>query len=203
MGITCWALFNATIFALTATRFKRRTIYLICTISLLVIFTAWTIASARYSISGDQASSRAVIAPCYNIAYNALTYSTHSIAILCDSRLYVWISTAFLVELFPFKVRAKGISVFQWFSRAAGFFNALVNPIGISNAGWKYYISYCIFLLFEVGFVYFLFPETYGRTLEELAFLYEDDKVVEQKRRVEEEIHHDEKVDDAHDASEE
>ncbi|KAG6825163.1 hypothetical protein H0H87_010130 [Tephrocybe sp. NHM501043] len=189
LGITCWGFVNASIFALTATRFKRRTIYLTCTISLLTVFTAWTIASARYSISGDQASSRAVIAfiflysPCYNIAYNALTYT-------------------FLVELFPFKVRAKGISVFQWFSRAAGFFNQFVNPIGIANAGWKYYISYCIFLLFEVTFVYFLFPETHGRTLEELAFLYEDDKVVEQKKRVEEEIHHDEKVNDAYDSSE-
>ncbi|KAG6859180.1 hypothetical protein C0991_001158, partial [Blastosporella zonata] len=124
----------------------------------------------------------------------------------------------FLVELFPYKVRAKGISVFQVFSRSAGFFNQFVNPIGIANAGWKYYISYCIFLLFEVLFVYFLFPETQGRTLEELAFcaymftlfydialtkftpqVYEDDKVVEQKRRVEEEIHHDGK--DVHDAS--
>ena len=36
--------------------------------------------------------------------------------------------------------------------------------------GWKYYISYCIFLLFEVVFVYFIFPETSGRSLEELAF---------------------------------
>ncbi|KAG6836484.1 hypothetical protein H0H93_007583 [Arthromyces matolae] len=95
----------------------------------------------------------------------------------------------FLVELFPFQARAKGISVFQFFSRGAGFFNQFVNPIGIANAGWKYYISYCIFLLFEVIFVYFLFPETHGHTLEELAFLYEDDKVVEQKKRVEKEIH--------------
>jgi len=181
LGITCWGFVNATVFALTSSRFKRRTIYLICTSSMLAVFTAWTIASARYNLTGSQASSRAVIAfiflysPCYNIAYNALTYT-------------------FLVELFPFEVRAKGLSVFQWFSRAAGFFNQFVNPIGIANAGWKYYISYCIFLLFEVIFVYFLFPETHGRTLEELAFLYEDDKVVEQKKRVEEEI----QLEDAH-----
>ncbi|KAG5723414.1 hypothetical protein E4T56_gene2261 [Termitomyces sp. T112] len=103
------------------------------------------------------------------MAHNALTYP-------------------YLVEIFPFEVRAKGLSVFQWFSRAALFFNQFINPIGIANAGWKYYISYCIFLLFEVFFVYFLFPETHGRTLEELTFLYEDDKVVEQKRRVDEEI---------------
>ncbi|KAG5730071.1 Lactose permease, partial [Termitomyces sp. T112] len=179
LGITCWGFVNATFFALISSRFKRRIVYLTCTISLLMVFTAWTIASARYAITGTQASSRAVIAfiflysPCYNMAYNALTYT-------------------FLVELFPFEVRAKGISVFQWFSRAAGFFNQFVNPIGIANAGWKYYISYCVFLLFEVIFVYFLFPETHGRTLEELAFLYESDKVIEQKRRVEEEIYENE-----------
>ncbi|KAG6841297.1 hypothetical protein C0991_012467 [Blastosporella zonata] len=145
LGITCWGFLNATIFALTSSRFKRRTIYLVR--SQCVLFGA-----------------------------------VHDLVLM---RL---ISTAFLVELFPYKVRAKGLSVFTWFSRAALFFNQFVNPIGIANAGWKYYISYCIFLLFEVVFVYFLFPETQGRTLEELAFLYEDDKVLEQRRCVEENI---------------
>lgn len=81
------------------------------------------------------------------------------------------------------------------------------------KSGWKYYISYCVFLAIEVVFVYFLFPETQGRTLEELAFreriyylfsyvcltwvtslsVYEDDKIIEQKKRVEEEIQMDER----------
>ena len=94
---------------------------------------------------------------------------------------------AYLVELFPFHARAKGIAVFQWWGRAAGFFNQFVNPIGINSwgmcilfafigaaqqvsTGWKYYIGYCIFLLFEIAFVYFFFPETANRSLEELAF---------------------------------
>ncbi|KAF8165914.1 general substrate transporter [Crassisporium funariophilum] len=173
---TCWGFLNATFLALTVTKNKRRTMYLACTISLLVVFTAWTVASARYAIDNtDQAASRAVIAfiflysPCYNMAFNALTYT-------------------FLVELFPFHVRAKGISIFQWWGRMAGFFNQFVNPIGIANAGWKYYISYCVFLAFEVVFVFFLFPETGQRSLEELAFLYEGDELLEQKKRVEKEI---------------
>jgi len=62
---------------------------------------------------------------------------------------------------------------------------------------WKYYISYCVFLAFEVVFVYFLFPETAHRTLEELAFLYEGDQVREQKKRVEEEIQLDERPSEA------
>jgi hypothetical protein len=48
--------------------------------------------------------------------------------------------SAFLVEIFPFHIRAKGMSVFQWWSRAALFFNQFVNPIGIANIGWKFYI---------------------------------------------------------------
>jgi hypothetical protein len=46
------------------------------------------------------------------------------------------------VELFPFHVRAKGITFFQWFGRGAGFFNQFVNPIGLKNSGWKYYIRF-------------------------------------------------------------
>ncbi|KAI0092120.1 hexose transporter [Irpex rosettiformis] len=178
LALTCWGFINATTLALTVPRMKRRTAYLIGTVSLLLIFTGWTIASARYSITKGQASSRAVIAfiflysPAYNIGYNALTYT-------------------FLVELFPFHVRAKGIAIFQWWGRCAGFFNQFVNPIGIQNAGWKYYISYCIFLAFEVVFVYFLFPETSGKSLEELAFLFEEKAQEQHLERVEKEIQED------------
>lgn len=94
---------------------------------------------------------------------------------------------AFLVELFPFHSRAKGITFFQWWGRMASFFNQFVNPIGLAHSGWRYYIryryptqsffvfnefwnSYVVWLAFEIVFVYFLFPETAGRTLEELAF---------------------------------
>jgi len=177
---TCWGFLNATILALTVSRYSRRAMYLTCSISILLIFIGWTIASAQYQITNSKASSRAVIAfiflysPAYNVAYNALTYT-------------------FLVELFPFHVRAKGITVFQWFSRAAGFFNQFVNPIGIENAGWKYYISYCVWLVFEVAFIWFLFPETAHRTLEELAFLYEGDARQEQQKRIENEMHADER----------
>ena len=40
----------------------------------------------------------------------------------------------------------------------------------MKNVGWKYLISYCVWLAFELIIVYLFFPETAGRTLEELAF---------------------------------
>ncbi|KAF8901107.1 hexose transporter [Mucidula mucida] len=175
LALTCWGFVNATFFALTASRFNRRTVYLIGTLAILLLFTGWTVASSNYAMTSSDASSRAVIAfiflysPAYNVCFNALTYP-------------------YLVEVFPYHVRAKGIAVFQWFGRMAAFFNQFVNPIGLANAGWKYYISYCVWIAVELLLIYFLFPETAHKTLEELSFLYETDIQKEQVKRVEEDL---------------
>lgn len=46
-------------------------------------------------------------------------------------------------------MRAKGTVVVQTFSRFASFFNQFVNPIGLANIGWKYYIVYTVWLAIE------------------------------------------------------
>lgn len=61
--------------------------------------------------------------------------------------------TAFLVELFPFAQRAKGITIFQFFGRGAGFFTTFVNPIGLENIKWKWLVTYCCWLAFEIVFI--------------------------------------------------
>lgn len=83
----------------------------------------------------------------------------------------------YLVELFPYQQRAKGIAVEQLTVRFAVFFNTYINPIALDSIGWKYYIFYCVWILIEIATVYFLFPETYNRTLEELSFMFESDEI--------------------------
>lgn len=75
-----------------------------------------------------------------------------------------------MVEVWPYMERSRGIAVFQLFGRLAGFFTTFVNPIGLENIAWKWLIVYVAWLTYEVVFVWFLFPETANRTLEELAF---------------------------------
>jgi hypothetical protein len=41
---------------------------------------------------------------------------------------------------------------------------------------WKYLIVYVVWLCLEVVFIYFLFPETFGKSLEELTFLFDDEQ---------------------------
>lgn len=59
---------------------------------------------------------------------------------------------------------------------SAAVFGSAVNPIGLANLDWKYLLVYVAWLCVEVIFIYFLFPETYGKTLEELTFLFESEK---------------------------
>jgi hypothetical protein len=77
---------------------------------------------------------------------------------------------AFLVELFPYAQRARGIAIFQFFGKAAQFFGTNVNPIGMGSIGWKYLLVYCCWIACEAVLIFFLWPETSGRSLEELAF---------------------------------
>ncbi len=39
-------------------------------------------------------------------------------------------AAAFLVELFPYAQRARGIAIFQFFGKAAQFFGTNINPLG-------------------------------------------------------------------------
>ena len=68
-------------FSLLVRRFPRRKMYLICATSLLCCYVAWTVAVHRYTATKNIEPARLTIAiiflyqACYNISYNALTYS--------------------------------------------------------------------------------------------------------------------------------
>ncbi|KAF2462802.1 general substrate transporter [Lindgomyces ingoldianus] len=168
VGYACWSLITGGAVALVVTRFKRRSLYMLCTLSLLCVYTGWTISMQKATLGEKNkhhnkgasiASAFFIFAyqPCYNIGFNALTYT-------------------YMVEIWPYTERSRGIAVFQLFGRLAGFFTTFVNPIGLRNISWKWLIVYCCWLAYEVVFVWFIFPETAGRTLEELAFLFEDEE---------------------------
>ncbi|KAF2744761.1 hexose transporter-like protein [Sporormia fimetaria CBS 119925] len=170
VGLNAWNLITAVIISLLVRRFPRRVMYMTCTVSLLCCYVGWTVSMQQSLAHGGSTAVTVTIlflflySPCYNIGYNALTYT-------------------YLVELFPFAQRAKGITIFQFFGRSAGFFTTFVNPIGLDTIKWKWLITYCCWLAFENVFVYFMFPETYGRTLEELAFLFEDRSLADQQTK--------------------
>lgn len=49
----------------------------------------------------------------------------------------------------------------------------LVNPIGLQHLAWKFYFVYIAILIIECLCIWFLFVETKGPTLEEIARLFD------------------------------
>jgi MFS family permease len=58
---TCWGFINAVPIALIAPRFPRRRMFLICTIGTAVVYTVWTIASARAEIENSTTAAIPVL----------------------------------------------------------------------------------------------------------------------------------------------
>ncbi|KAI5306314.1 hypothetical protein KEM56_001444 [Ascosphaera pollenicola] len=54
-----------------------------------------------------------------------------------------------------------------------GAFNTYVNPIGLDAIDWKYYFVYVAWIIVEFVVVYFLFIETKGPSLEQIAVLFD------------------------------
>lgn len=50
-----------------------------------------------------------------------------------------------------------------------------VNPIGLQHLQWRFYFVYIAILIIECLCIYFLFVETKGPTLEEIARLFDGD----------------------------
>ncbi|KAI8069224.1 general substrate transporter [Gongronella butleri] len=85
-----------------------------------------------------------------------------------------WLTVPWLypTEIYPTKVRAKGgaWSVVGW-----SIGNALVmeiTPPAIANIGWLTFIIFAIFNAVSIPIIWAFYPETAGRTLEELDVLF-------------------------------
>lgn len=81
VGLNSWNLFNAVLISLLVRRFPRRKMYLTCATALLCCYVGWTVAMQQFLDGGGTAAAKVTIffifaySPCYNIGYNALTYS--------------------------------------------------------------------------------------------------------------------------------
>ncbi|KAF7556060.1 hypothetical protein G7Z17_g1761 [Cylindrodendrum hubeiense] len=162
-GISTWAWIVGIVSAVITARFRRRPVLLFGTSAMLVTFIGWTIAQARYDITGSRAAGNAVIAMIF--LFNA-----------AGSFAWLYMVVSYPIEISPYIYRARLWAFTTFCIAMSGFFNQYVNPIGLENSGWKYYIYYDVWIGCELVIIYFLFPETGGRTLEEIAVVFDGER---------------------------
>lgn len=163
LGLSCWNLITGVTGAFLAHILPRRRQYLISYVGMTVMFACWTGASATYA--NDHTNHSAAIGV---VALIFIYYAFYN--------LMMPLTYIFICEVFPFIQRSKGVAITQFFSRGGSSFNQFVNPIGLQDIQWKYYIVYVVWLAIETATIFFVYPETKGPSLEEVAVVMEGDK---------------------------
>ncbi|KAB2577234.1 Lactose permease [Lasiodiplodia theobromae] len=158
--------------AILVDRLGRRPLFIWSGIGMLVSYIVWTACSAVNNDSGNKPAGIVVVVCLfafyfhYDIAYTPLLMS-------------------YPTELWPYSLRSKGISCELLAIYISLVIAAFVNPIGMENIGWRYYIVFCCFLTVFLGVTYVFFPETKGRSLEEVAELFDGPGAVPNVQKIE------------------
>ncbi|KAL4943967.1 hypothetical protein BDV06DRAFT_234082 [Aspergillus oleicola] len=172
-----WNLILSAVGALLVDRAGRRPLFLTSASIMLVSYIIITGLSGGFASTGSASTGTAVI------PFLFIYFAGYDIAL---TPLLV----AYPCEIWPFTLRSRGLSV-AWLSAiGALIFNTFVNPIALSAIGWKYYFVFCAILICYGLTAYFVYPETRGYSLENMALLFDadsapltrDKKVSEQTR---------------------
>ncbi|KAK5136540.1 hypothetical protein LTR08_002884 [Meristemomyces frigidus] len=157
-----WSFLVAIGFSFLVDKLGRKKLFMIAAVGMLLSFSVWTGCSAVYAQSGNSSAGSAVIAMVF-LFYLAAGFA------------WPGLTVAYVSEILPYNIRAKGLAIGFAITSSSSVVNQYVNPIGLKDITWKFYFVYIVILIIECLCIWFLFVETKGPTLEEIARLFDGD----------------------------
>lgn len=86
------------------------------------------------------------------------------------------VSWTYPAELYPLRVRGKAVALSTSANWAFNFALAYFVPPAFATITWKAYLLFAVFCFVMFWHVFFCFPETANKTLEEVADIFDDTK---------------------------
>lgn len=86
------------------------------------------------------------------------------------------VSWTYPAELYPLRVRGKAVALATSANWAFNFALAYFVPPAFATITWKTYVVFAVFCFTMFWHVFFFFPETANKTLEEVADIFDDTK---------------------------
>lgn len=164
VSLQIWNLILSAAGAVASERYGRRILWLLSTATMLLCLSITTIVAALFTEEHIAGAGIAVVPMLF------LFFAGFDIAY---SPLFI----AYPAEILPFQLRAKGLAVTLSTDAIACFFNQYVNPVAFAAIEWRYYVVYVGCLAFFLACIYFLFPETKGRSLEEVSRIFDGERM--------------------------
>lgn len=145
-------------------RLGRRFLFLLSCTGMMMSFIIWAILSARHEIGNLENKGLGIGV----VAMVFIFLAFYNIA-------FMPLPVTYMVEVLPYTLRTKGISVFNFAQFGSSIFNGFVNPIALDAIKWRYYIVFCCALALWTAIIYFTFPETHGLSLEKVSAVFDGD----------------------------
>ena len=161
--------------AFSVDRFGRRTYLLTGTVGCIVSLIFLCALSAQYLGSDHLPGLRAAV---FFMFFFIFWWS-----FFMDATQYVYVA-----EIFPNHLRPQGVALGLTVFYLASEVTLVGAPVALDRIGWKFYLVLIIPSACYLVTLYFLFPETKGKTLEEIGALFGDTNVatVTEGQRMEE-----------------
>lgn len=87
-------------------------------------------------------------------------------------------SQYYISEIFPTHIRSKGMTVNVIGNNICNIFWLELAPTAFADIGWKYYLVFICLSVFGAALIFFTFPDTLHKPLEEVAELFGDNDLV-------------------------
>ncbi|THV90171.1 general substrate transporter [Aureobasidium pullulans] len=160
LGYACFQFVFALVGSTFVDRFGRRKLMIGAMSGCAVVWIGMTTASGLFKETENPAAAKATVAMIFMFG------AIFSFGITPLQALYP-------VEVLSFEMRAKGMAFSSLAVNAGGLLNQFAWPVSLARIGWKTYIIFIAWCTAQAIIMYFFFPETRNRTLEELDAIFE------------------------------
>lgn len=159
--LSVWSFISAAFFATLVDRAGRRRLFLCGMSGMGISYIIWTICSAinQEKDFKDKGFAAAVLLMIF--IFGACYH-------MCSP-----VAPTYIMEVVPFSLRSKASMLYQLTGNLAGLYNSFANPVAMDAISWRYYIVWCVVIAIHLTLIYFFFPETKGRGLEEVAEIFD------------------------------
>ncbi|KAF5026446.1 hypothetical protein F66182_1433 [Fusarium sp. NRRL 66182] len=158
-GALTWKFLSSFVAFFTIDRFGRRAVFIISGVGM----SASMIALAITTSFGSENKAAMIAAGCFIYLYNTWV----PIGFLGANFLYC-------TEVAPIRLRMAMSSISTANHWLWNFIVVMVTPVAIDTIGWQYYIVFAVIAACVPISVYFFFPETMGRSLEEIELVFKE-----------------------------
>ncbi|RGP71726.1 sugar transporter stl1 [Fusarium longipes] len=158
-GALTWKFLASFLAFFTIDRFGRRAVFIISGAGM----SACMIALAITTSFGPENKPAMIAAACFIYLYNTFV----PIGFLGANFLYC-------TEVAPIRLRMAMSSISTANHWLWNFIVVMVTPVALNTIGWQYYIVYAVIAACVPISVFFFFPETMGRSLEEIELIFKE-----------------------------